>query len=95
MADLNEFARVLAQMEEAHLAIHMMPPDDAESDTMLVALTERELLMVGLALPVMQLAWPCLGGDSQVFQHRLLDLVRVQRPEWTTGGQPPTEGRSE
>jgi len=87
--DMDAFNRVMLQIEAGHLALHAMPEPDAESDTLLAALNERDLLMIGLALPVLQMTWPCLGAMSEEFQHRLMALVRVQRPEWTN---PPTTG---
>ena len=87
---MDDFTRITLAIEMAHQSLHTMPEPDAESDICLVALTERDLLMIGLALPVMQLAFPCLGDVSEEFQHRLMDLVRVQRPDWIKNGE--TEG---
>lgn len=89
--DMDAFNRVMLQIEAGHLALHAMPEPDADSDTLLVAVNERDLLMIGLALPVLQMMWPCLGAMSDEFQQRLLALIRVQRPEWTN---PSTTGEA-
>lgn len=81
---MDEFDRIMVMIEAGHLSLHEMPEPDADSPTMLIAVNERDLLMIGLALPLMQMTWPCLGEMSEEFQHRLMALVRVQRPEWIT-----------
>lgn len=83
---MSDLIRALAMIERGHLALHAMEDPGPDTDTIMVALTERDLLLVGMALPVMELPFPCLGDVSLEFQKRLMELVYAQRPDWTLSG---------
>jgi hypothetical protein len=79
------FDRTLLLFDAAHRIIHDMPDSGPETDTCLVSLSERDLVAIGLALPVMQLTYPCLGEVATEIQSRLIEIVSVQRPDWLIG----------
>lgn len=83
---MNEWDRIERLIEGAHMAIHAMDTPGPDSETITVALAERDLVLVGMALPVLQIAFPCLGEASHDLQVRLMELVSAQRPDWTVSG---------
>lgn len=56
-------------------------------DTMFMALTERDVLLIGCALPALQSIHLEIGPASENLQLRLVETVRVQKPEWTNDGR--------
>lgn len=67
-------ARDVSQMEADH------------ENTMFLALTQKDAILIGCALPALESFCPEIGPASEDFQLRLVEALRVQRPEWATDG---------
>lgn len=80
MSAPDEFARVMFMMEAAHQTIHELEQDF--DDTLLISMTERDTLLVGLALACLWFDYPCLNADSRDMQQRIVELAQVQKPDW-------------
>ena len=77
-------------IEATHQLIHQMEPDFDETVTF--ALTERDLLFLALALVGIQFLYPCLVEESTEIQRRVLEVVRVQKPNWAIPERDGEEG---
>lgn len=91
--DAFHVTRTLHMLREAHKAFHTMPTPTAESDTLLMSLAERDLLLIGMALPAMELLFlqsgvACFTEASKELQNRFMEVVQAQRPEWVVGYTP-------
>lgn len=72
-------------LEAGHEAFHQLPEPTPDDVTMLMALTERDLLLIGMALPCLEVMFidtGCFHDSSKHLQERLTECLRVQRPEW-------------
>lgn len=85
MSAPDEFARVMFMMEAAHQTIHELEPNF--EDTLFVAMTERDTLLVGLALACLWFDYPCLNADSRDMQQRIVELAKAQKPSWMVKGE--------
>lgn len=56
-------------------------PQDYE-DTLFMALTRRDVLFIGAALPFLVVNYSDFDEDSIDLQVRLGDAIEVQKPEW-------------
>ena len=82
MTDPNQ---VSLYMEATHHLVHTKEQD--WDNTVTFALTERDILMLALSLTGIQFLYPCLSSVSGDIQKRLLEVTRVQHPEWTVDGE--------
>ena len=73
-------SRVPYILEAAHQAIHDFPHDFQE--VVVVALTRRDILMIGTALILLELEYPCLRPENADLQGRVSELREVQQPDW-------------
>lgn len=85
MDNPEAYLHAMVMMEAAHQVIHEREND--VEDTLFVALTEREVLLVGLGLACLFFDYPCLGEDSRDLQRRLVELAQTQKPEWVVKGE--------
>lgn len=78
------YFHTMLMMEAAHQVIHEREND--VEDTLFLALCEREVLLVGLALACLWFDYPCLSDDSRDLQRRLVELTQAQKPDWLVQG---------
>jgi hypothetical protein len=79
---------VYRALQASHEAFHRMEAPTPDSPTAVFAMTERDLLLIGMALPAMEVLFlqsgiSCFYEASADLQRRVMEVVRVQRPEWT------------
>ncbi len=93
MSDDHSFGldRAYSMLDVAHAVFHTMPEPDADTETCLLALGERDLLMIGMALPALEILFlqsgiDCLHEANAELQHRIMEVIRVQKPHWVISG---------
>lgn len=77
-----------------HAAFHEMEDPGPDDPTVHVTLHERDLLLLGMALPALEILFRQLIGTGACFheasldlQHRLMEVTKAQHPEWTRAGR--------
>lgn len=75
----------LSVIETSHQAVHDTVNDPEV--TTVFALGYQDMLLLGLALAVVTLQYPCLYAVSESLQLRILEVVQVQQPDlgWGDG----------
>lgn len=87
---LNHF---LFLLDVGHEAFHRIDEPGPDDPVTLVSLNERDILLIGMALPSLEALFYQLTGEacfneaSRELQERLLELVREQNPDWTPRGR--------
>ena len=82
--NLDGFIKAL---EASHQALHEMDVPGPDSETILATLTERDLVLIGMALPLLELTYPCTHDASRDLQNRLVEVTVTQQPHWTVDGE--------
>jgi len=82
---MDPLNRTMLMMEAAHQAIHDKEQDF--DDTLFVAMTERDALLIGLGMATLWFMYPCLLEDSRELQLRMLELAKAQKPDWVVRGE--------
>lgn len=74
--------RALELIDAAHHTVHETAFDPQETVT--VALAQRDLILLSIALSLLTFSYPCLNDENTDLQKRIRELMRTQKPEWCT-----------
>lgn len=70
-------------MDRGHELVHLMSEEvDEGSPALTMALNEKEILLIVVALPALEVFYPCLHEDSLHLQARIIELAQFQQPEF-------------
>jgi hypothetical protein len=73
-------AQLLAMCDVGHETLHTFEPDFDETVT--VALTEHDVLLVSIGLAAINAFWKCLDEQNLDLQKRISEIISVQKPGW-------------
>ena len=91
--ETGSVSKALVFLMAGHEAFHEMEDPGPDDETVTVSLHERDMLLVGMALPALEILFmdligtQCFHDASLDLQRRLMEVTKVQHPEWTRSGR--------